>query len=424
MENQIKFNELQSNIFKNKNFMLLFIGKLFSQLGDVIYNMAIGWYILTITNSAVEMSMYMALGTIIYVFAGPLGGVIADRMDRKKLIVWMDFIRGIVVSLIGLLMYFNVQSIWLFYVASVVLSICGAVFVPASNAIIPNIVKDSDLTKANSMGASVQGVSSIVGLIAGGILYAILGIKNIFILNAISYIICGILELFISIQVIEKPLADKPVKKHFIKELIETYVFIKSKKGFYILMWFGTLINFILVPLFAIFVPYIFNQILKVSTIQYSYVGVASALGFILGAALVSFLPPRDKINLYFRGGMAGFCILLFSLYLGIRCYYGNIISGNVLIILIVIIFLLLGISNSIMNIPVSVVMQRIIPNEMLGRTSALVNTLIMCSMPLGIIIGGIVTDLLPMQTLVLINAAIIFLATIFLYLQKDIRNI
>lgn len=426
MEQYINVEPRKTSILKNRNFMLLFIGKLVSQLGDVVYNMAIGWYILTVTSSAVQMSIYMALGTVVYIVAGPIGGVVADRLDRKKIIIWMDIIRGLTVAIIGLLMYFKIESIYLFYIASVILSICGALFVPASNAMMPMIVEDSQLTKANSVGGSVGSISNIAGTIVGGILYAVLGIKAIFILNSVSYIICGIFEIFIVMpSARDMVTAEKPAdKKHMFKELAESYSFMRNHRGMFILMWFSTIINFIMIPLMAVFVPYIFNQILHVSTKQYSYVGAASAFGFLIGAAIISVLPQKDKINHYIRISLIAFSILVFGIYFIMLYKSSNLISNTTVVALFVVIYLLLGISTSILNIPTGVVVQRLVPNEILGKVSALLNTLIMAAMPLGMLLGGAAADIMPMNALLLSTALIFSLFTLYLCVQKDIKEI
>lgn len=423
MENSFGLQAKSNSVFRNKNFMLLFIGKLVSQFGDAIYNMAVGWYILTITSSAAQMSIYMALGTIVYIVMGPVGGVIADRMDRKKLIIWMDLIRGIAVGAGGVLMYFNLESIYIFYVISIILSICGAIFVPASNAMIPLLVNDKQLTKANSMGSSVGSMSSIIGLITGGVLYAALGIRAIFLMNAISYIFSGIASIFISMPSVK--LLDKiNEKKHMFKELTESYSFMKSQKGLFLLMWFATIINFILVPLMAVYLPYIFNQILKVSTEQYSYVGAASALGFIIGAFLISLLPQRDKIYKYISISLIGFCCLIFGIYFVMLGSSLGLISNTIVVLLFVLLYLLIGISNSVLNIPIGVLVQRIIPNEILGKVSSLQNTLIMAAMPLGMIVGGITADVIPMNALLLLTAVLFSMLTLYLCTQREIRKI
>jgi len=422
MDNNMELKTTTNSLFKNKNFVLLFLGKLVSQVGDVIYNMAIGWYILTITQSAIQMSFYMAFGTIVYVLCGPFGGVIADRIDRKWLMVWMDIIRGITVAIIGFIMFFGFESIWLLYIASFILSICGAIFVPSSNALVPNIVEEEHLTKANSMAGSVNSISNIVGLITGGALYGLLGIKFIFILNAVSYILSGISEIFINYK--NNIANDEQQKRHFIKELIDTYKYIRSERGLFIIIWLGTLINFILVPLFAVFMPYIFNQILKTSALEYSYVGAAESIGFIIGAILISALPQRDKINVYLKTGMVAFSLLIFSIYLFINFYTKAMIPTRGVIISFTVISLLLGTFSSIINIPLGVLMQRKIPNELLGKASSLLNTLVMAAMPIGMVVGGTLADLFPMNILVLCTAIVISLVTIYMFFQRDVAKV
>ena len=426
MENSLSLETKTKSIFKNRNFLLLFIGKLVSQLGDVIYNMAIGWYILTITNSAGQMSIYMAIGTVVYIVAGPIGGVIADRFDRKKIIIWMDIIRGVAVAITGILMYFKIESVYIFYVTSAVLSICGALFVPASNALLPNIVDDKQLTKANSMAASVQSISGIIGTLVGGVLYALLGVKTIFILNAVSYILCGILEVFIVIPKVyineSKELLND--KKQMFKELLESYEFMKSKKGLFIMMWFSTIINLLITPLIAIFVPYIFNQILKASTEQYSYVSASSAVGLLIGAGILTILPQKEKIIQYIRMSLITFSVLFFSIYFVIAAYSNNLMTNSLVVILFMVIFMIFGIANSLLNIPTGVVIQRIVPNEILGKVSSLVSTLMLVATPLGMLLGGFMADILPINILIFIVSIIFFMITIYLCVQKDVREI
>ncbi|SHF23996.1 MFS transporter [Caloramator proteoclasticus] len=410
------------SIFLNKSFMLLFLGKLVSQLGDVIYNMAIGWYILTITQSAVQMSFYMAFGTIIYVVMSPFGGVIADRYNRKNLMVWMDIIRGISVAIIGILMFFKIESILLLYLSSFILSICGAIFVPASNSLVPSIVEEEHLTKANSLTSSVNSLSNIFGLVAGGALYALLGIKFIFIFNAVSYILSGISEMFIEYK--NKINIDKREEKHFIRELLDTFKYIKNQRPVFIVMMAATLINFILVPVFAVYLPYIFNQIAKTSALEYSYVGAAESVGFLLGAAIISSIPQRDKINGYLKIGMIVYCLLIFVAYLVVNSFIKGYIVSKVLVTIFVITALLLGVFSSIMNIPFGVFIQRRIPNELLGRVSAMLNTLSMAAMPLGMLFGGALADIIPMNLLLLATSIVLAGLTISLFFIKEVNSI
>lgn len=425
---ELSYSSNEQKLLKNTNFILLFIGKLISQLGDNIYNMAISWYILSLTSSATQMAIYMALGTVVYVIMCPIGGVISDRLDRKQLIIWMDILRGVVIIIMGGLMYLNIQSIWLFYVASIILSICGAIFVPASNSLIPIIVDEKNLTKANSIGMLIQSVSGLIGLIGGGILYALIGIKGIFILNAISYIFCGILEMFLNLpkdyNVSIKEKSETSIIKSFYVDSKESYLFLKGERGIFILMWISSILNLILVPLFAVFVPYIFNQIAKSTASQYSYVQASLAIGFMIGAIIISKLPQKDKIFKTLHNSMIGFTLVVISIGILTELYIANYMIESQLTIGFITLFLLLGIIQALIGISFNVKFQKVVPNQMLGRVTALMNTLCMCAMPLGMLIGGVAADMIKVNILIFIVAILIVFLNIYIIFQKDLKSI
>ena len=368
----------------------------------------------------------MSIGIIVYVIMCPIGGVICDRMDRRLILIWMDLIRGIVVSAIGILMYFNMQTIWLFYIAASILSICGALFVPASNSIVPLIVNEKQLAKANSVGATINSLANLAGLVAGGILYTLVGIKVIFIINAFSYIACGLLEIFIKLPKTDRKqfkLKDLTFK-HFYEDSVEGYKYIRSNKALTIIMWIWTTTNIIVFPLFIIFVPYIFNQIVKTSASNYSYVEAAIAIGTMLGAFVVSKRPQRDSIS-----GVVSKIILIFSgllLVMGVftHLYMIGKISSVVLLVAFIIIFFFIGTVQTIMGINTSVKFQKSTPNEMLGRVTAIMNTLIMVAMPIGTMVGGFVADRIPMNILVFAIGIIILLISVYANKKKLLSSI
>lgn len=189
-------------------------------------------------------------------------------------------------------------------------------------------------------------------------------------------------------------------------------------------MMAATLINFILVPVFAVYLPYIFNQIAKTSALEYSYVGAAESVGFLLGAAIISSIPQRDKINGYLKIGMIVYCLLIFVAYLVVNSFIKGYIVSKVLVTIFVITALLLGVFSSIMNIPFGVFIQRRIPNELLGRVSAMLNTLSMAAMPLGMLFGGALADIIPMNLLLLATSIVLAGLTISLFFIKEVNSI
>jgi MFS family permease len=217
---------------------------------------------------------------------------------------------------------------------------------------------------------------------------------------------------------------DRGEEKHFIRELLDTFKYIKNQRPVFIVMMAATLINFILVPVFAVYLPYIFNQIAKTSALEYSYVGATESVGFLLGAAIISSIPQRDKINGYLKIGMIVYCLLIFVAYLVVNSFIKGYIVAKVLVTIFVITALMLGVFSSIMNIPFGVFIQRKIPNELLGRVSAMLNTLSMAAMPLGMLFGGALADIIPMNLLLLATSIVLAGLTVSLFFIKEVNSI
>ncbi|ERI89483.1 hypothetical protein HMPREF1982_04637 [Clostridiales bacterium oral taxon 876 str. F0540] len=121
---------------------------------------------------------------------------------------------------------------------------------------------------------------------------------------------------------------------------------------------------------------------------------------------------------------LKAFSVLIFSIYFVMLAGSKGILSSKMVVILFIAIYLFIGMANSILNIPIGVVVQRLVPNEILGKVSSLLNTLIMAAMPLRMLLGGAAADLMPMNMLLLITSVIFTVITVYLCLQKDIRRI
>jgi MFS transporter, DHA3 family, macrolide efflux protein len=187
------------SIFLNRNFLMLFYGKIISQLGDQIYAFALSWYILDLTKSSFQMAIFLVINTIAVAAISPFGGIIADRLNRRAIMVWMDIISGLIVLVAALLLYQNSLQIWMLYMSALILGFCGAIFMPAASAIIPNIVMEDQLTEASSANQFTTSFCTMVGMLISGILYTWIGIFAIFMFNALSFFISGVMEARVEI---------------------------------------------------------------------------------------------------------------------------------------------------------------------------------------------------------------------------------
>jgi len=113
------------------NFVLLWQGQLVSILGDVVYSVALGFWILAVTGSTALMGGLLAASTLPRVLAAPIAGVVVDRGDRRMLMVWMDVVRGAAVVTVGITALAGFLQVWMVFAAGVILGLCGAFFTPA-----------------------------------------------------------------------------------------------------------------------------------------------------------------------------------------------------------------------------------------------------------------------------------------------------
>ncbi len=168
------------SLFRNRNFVLLYSGKLISLLGDQIYLIALSWFVLSITHSPLAAGFLLMSGVLPFVLIGPFAGVLADRFERRSILVAMDGVRGALVTAMALLLWLRLMPIWLLFVGSFLLGSFGAVFNPASSAILPNVVPESQFTKVSAIDQFVWSGCSLFGITAGGILFSLFGIVVVF----------------------------------------------------------------------------------------------------------------------------------------------------------------------------------------------------------------------------------------------------
>ena len=189
-----KFTE----VLKNRNFFFLWLGQIISQLGDRLDQMAlIAFVYLRAPGSTLEIAKILSF-TIIPVFLiGPLAGVYVDRWDRRRTMYICDFLRAILVLTIPLFLFYTKTMFPIYLIIFIVFSI-GRFFVPAKLSIIPDLVEKKDLLMANSLVNITGMIAAILGFGISGVLVEWLGAKSGFYLDALSFLVSGVLIFLIA----------------------------------------------------------------------------------------------------------------------------------------------------------------------------------------------------------------------------------
>lgn len=408
-------------LIHNKNFILLFAGGLVSRIGDGIHYIALVWLVLELTGSGTATGILLLLTTLPGVLIGPFSGVIADRVNRKILIVGMDFLRGLITIWLGLIVLSGNADFVHLAIATVFIAMCSAFFNPAISATLPNLVDDSNLQRATSLDHFSMNVTQVIGAAVGGLLIAFIGVAGVFILNGVSFIISAISELFIEIPKIKR---DNNAKVSIISDLKVGANYIFQNKDILYLFVIALFLNLVGTGTLMVGLPFSFKEILKVNSKLFGIAQSIFPAGAIIGALFLSFY---GEIKNYYRLLISTFGLeSILMVLLGVPLLPGIINYYNISYIywsLISIVFVF-GVVNAILNVPIKVLLQRLIPDNLRGRVFGLLGTLSQSLVPISFSLAGFLLDIIPAYFLFIISGILSFALTIYSTRVPALRNL
>ncbi|HEV2904869.1 MAG TPA: MFS transporter, partial [Pyrinomonadaceae bacterium] len=176
---------------KNRQFRMLWLGQVVSQMGDWFDTIAVYTLALQLTGSSRSVALIMVARFLPSVVMGPLSGVVADRFSRRSIMIASDIMRALVV--LGFLFVRRPDQMWLVYVLTVLQLAFSAFFEPAKTAVIPSIVSDRELLPANAIASVTWSIMLTTGAAIGGVVTGLFGTNAAFILDSLTFLASAIL---------------------------------------------------------------------------------------------------------------------------------------------------------------------------------------------------------------------------------------
>ncbi len=417
-------------LFSNINFKLLFAGNLVSEVGNSLFQVAMSFYVLELTDGKIEaMGLFLFVVTGSRILASPLAGVLVDRWNRVRVIYMTDYLRAILFVLLGLYIISGPSTgniITGLYVIGILSSISAAFFGPAMSRALPEIVGEDMLQVANGAQSIVMSVQSIVGVLAGAAIYYFIGIEWIIALNAISFGLSGFSEMFIKAEhVKELTKAELEVQKSktHSQDFMDSIAYIKKKTGLFNLVGFSLLLNFAFTPLFAIGIPYIFKiDLERVNyAMEYAYTEVAFSIamliaGITVGSMVIKSINKVIKIGLIFLS--ASFAYIAFTMYLASNGY----ISFTTFYIMFIIGMVLLAIFMMVTNVPLNTGMVKIVDPNYRGRVFSTIGAISAGAIPFSFLLGGYIVSYYGITGLGLFCVSVMLIPTFGFLTNKKVQ--
>ncbi|HEX9027441.1 MAG TPA: MFS transporter [Clostridium sp.] len=283
---------------KNKNFIIIVIGQIISLFGNAIQRFCMSLYILDLTGSAAVFSRILAISTIPYILFAPIAGLLADTVNRKKIMVYLDFVSAALMAVYGVILISGRDNTVIVASVMFILSAVYTLYSPAVTASIPQIVEKEKLASANGIIQQVGYIVNLLGPIIAGLLYSFIGIKMVVILNAISFLLSAILELFLDIPNLKvKEKFENPLLKS-ITEMKKSFIYLKEKKKVVLgIIVSYALTNIFVIPILSVVTPYFINIKMNMPSSIYGFIEAIFVLGMIIGGLIITFRPKLFKIK-------------------------------------------------------------------------------------------------------------------------------
>jgi MFS transporter, DHA3 family, tetracycline resistance protein len=390
---------------RHRPFALLWTGQTTSRLGDSLYRIALSWWVLEKTGSAVAMGTVLVFSQVPMLIFLLIGGVVVDRLPRIRIMFSSDILSGLVITFVTIFSWLDLLQIWHIYIASMLFGFVEAFFFPAYQAVVPQITPSDLLNSANSLNGLSQRVTGIVGPALGAALVAAGGTSLAFGLDALSFFISALFVLPMLRSNLDKVQRQAIASEAGIAQGSAKDAFSQGSKdlrdGFKLVMtipwiWISILlfgfVNIMEAGPRAVAMPFLIKEDLGADVKLLGILGSAASLGFVVGMVWLG-----QYVRLHRRGVLAylsivgaGAALLPFAFKLPIP-------------ILIASMFLS-GMCTSVFALIWTHTLQEMVPGNMLGRVYSIDALGSFVLLPIGFGLSGWATDRFGAPTVFLIG--------------------
>ena len=389
----------------NRDFLLLLGGQGISAFGDALSQTALPLLVLALTGSGVAMGLVGVLNTIPDLVFGLLAGVIADRSDRRLMILGADFGRAILTALIPLTIYLHGPTIAVILLIAAPMSMLRALFLAAYTAAMPSLVGRPLLGRATSTLETVYSLSFVIGPSIAGLLAAVVGFGPTIAVDALSFIVSSA-----AMALIRRPLQERQDRPplDLRAEIREGIAYIAGHPTLRLAVSYWGLISVITAGLIPVLTYFVTKQ-LGLGTATFGLLLSANGIGYLIGAIAMNRVRLRSAGKLMLVGT-------------GIEAIAMIVAVNGQPVVLFPAAFVV-GLSSAAVVITYVTLRSAAAPDELLGRVGSTARTLSIGLQPIGMIAAGVLLDSIGGGATLLLMGAALLLATLAFSVSATLRR-
>ncbi|MES5927286.1 MFS transporter [Bacillus cereus group sp. MG9] len=378
-----------NSVLKNRSFFFMWIGSAISELGGAFGTLCNSILVYELTGSKTALSsmwlLYFIPSLILQLISGPY----IDKWSRKWIMIFSQWMRASVFLLPLVMLVTNSVEVWHIYVVQIIVGLITPLYTPASQAITPSIVSKEQLQDANAYIDGMNRLMMFLAPVLGGIVIHFIGMKLTLFFVCVCLFISGGLLLFITEKRIKQEL-----RKTWLEQFLHGFTYFFTKP---VIVWLGIFLTFVQFGVGVTMVtnlPYIKDE-LSAGYAEYGYFMAGFPLGYVVGSILVGKVKYRSR-RLLMLGG----------LFVGGLPYISLGLNNS--IIIAIVIEVIAGICIAFFNVHNTTICQQTVPSNMIGKVFSVRLFFIRSAMPLGVLLGGILSEMWGVRVLYFIIGSII----------------
>ena len=406
-----------------KNFNILVLGQVISLFGSSIQRFALSLYLLDLTGSAGIFSAILALSMVPVVLISPIAGMLADRGNKKRLMIGLDSLSALLLLVYVWIVFNGQDHVLVIATVMVLLSTISTIYQPVVNTCVPLIVSRDHLVRANAIIQQVASLSQFLGPILAGLLYGFFGVTGVVIMNLDSFLFSALLELFLEIPH-QRREGQQSFKAAFMTDMKESYHYLRHENLIVCrMLLFSGFYNLFLVPVFSVATPYLIKVTFALSSEVYGWAEGMIALGMIVGGFIITYRPNHFHIKrvyqlLYLTSVsmmLMGGVVYLF--------HFGFIDAATSVVLFTVCGMIIMGVLG-IANVLSAAYLYQAVDGAILGKILAFGSAFATLCIPLGQILFGGLLEVLSQKLYLLILMAAFFVFLVTLLVRWNVRLI
>jgi MFS family permease len=393
---------------RHTDFRYLCSGTFMMSAGQWIQQVTLGWLVYDLTGNSMLLGSLNGLRALPFLVTGPMAGVAADRMDRKRLLLRTQWVLIVTAVLMGALVASDLLHVWHVFVFTLITGIAWTFTEPVRQSMIPSLVPKKDLANAIALNSGGFNLMKIIGPALGGLMIALFGAGGNFFVQAIAY--TGVLLMIYWMNV--PPTSEQARRSSAIANLKEGFAYVWSTPAVLALMTLAYVPRIFAVP-YQTLMPVFQKDVLKVGPEGLGILMAAPGVGAVISVLLLASLGNSLRRQGLFLVGsiiILGFFLILFS---QITYFPLALIS-----------LVLVGIFQMLFLASTNTILQMIVPDELRGRVMSLY-MLDRGFMPIGALFAGVTAHFIGAPlTVAIMGAAVVVLAVLVAWRVPAIRSL